>query len=74
MTFQSTPNTIKWKTHFSSPIEKVYEALTTDQGRASFWAEEAKEENGFITFTILNYPKYKSKILDAKPPTLFRLE
>jgi len=74
MGFQETEGQINWKVHFSSHIEKVYEALTTDNGRKTFWAEETKEEEGIIEFTILNYPKYKSKILDKQPPKLFRIE
>ena len=74
MSFQGKENIIEWKVHFVSPIEKVYEFLTTDSGRGKYWAEETKEENGFIDFSILNYPKYKSKIIEKKPQKLFRLE
>lgn len=74
MGFQETDSEINWKVHFSSPVEKVYQALTTDEGRRTFWAEETREVNGHIEFTILNYPKYKSKILKKTPKTLFRLE
>ena len=59
MSFQEKENTIEWKVHFASPIERVYEFLTTDKGRSKFWAEETREENGFIEFTILNYLNYK---------------
>ncbi|MCG8326823.1 MAG: SRPBCC domain-containing protein [Chitinophagales bacterium] len=74
MPFQPKKGIIEWKVHFSSSIESVYNALTTDEGRSRFWAEEAREDNGFIEFTILNYPTYKAKIIEAKPPELFRLE
>ncbi len=74
MSFQEKENTIEWKVHFASSIEKVYEFLTTDVGRSKYWAEETKEENGFIEFTILNYPKYKSKIIEKLSQKLFRLE
>jgi hypothetical protein len=74
MPFHDKENIIKWKVHFASPIEKVYEFLTTDNRRSKYWAEETKEEKGFIEFTILNYPKYKSKIIEKRPQELFRLE
>ena len=74
MSFQQTENTIEWKVHFASRIGKVYEFLTTDIGRSKFWAEETKEENGFVEFKILNYPKYKSRIIEKKPQKLFRIE
>ncbi|MDY7397057.1 hypothetical protein UMM65_17580 [Aureibaculum sp. 2210JD6-5] len=65
---------INWKVHFSTSIDQVYNALTTDEGRSTFWAEEAKEINGIIEFKILNYPVYKSKIIEKKYPNLFQLE
>ena len=74
MVFQEKENTIEWKVHFASPIEKVYEFLTTDNGRSKYWAEETREKNGVIEFTILNYPKYISKIIEKRSPELFRLE
>lgn len=74
MAYQEKKNTIEWKVHFASPIEKVYEYLITDNGRSKYWAEETKEEDGFVEFSILNYPKYKSRIIEKKPPVLFRLE
>jgi uncharacterized protein YndB with AHSA1/START domain len=74
MAFQKTKNQITWKVHFSSSIEKVFFALTTDEGRKNYWAEETLERSGFIEFTILNYPVYKSKILDIVKPELFSIE
>ncbi len=74
MAFQEKENIIEWKVHFASAIEKVYEFLTTDKGRSKFWAEETKEKNGFVEFTILNYPKYKAKVIEKKPDRLFRIE
>lgn len=74
MPFQEKANKIEWEVHFSSSIEKVYEFLTTDHGRSLFWAEETKEEDGVIEFTILNYPKYQARIIEQRPHLLFRLE
>ena len=36
MAFQEEKGTIRWKMHFISPRDKVYEALATDSGRAGF--------------------------------------
>lgn len=74
MAYQEQENEIRWKLHFSSPIDKVFQALTTDQGRSTFWAEETIEKNGSIEFTILNYPKYTSRIIAQNAPDFFRLE
>ena len=74
MSFQSEPGTIRWKMHFTSPINKVFDALTSDAGRASFWAEAAPEHNGRITFHILNYDPFSGAILRCEPPRVFKLE
>ena len=74
MAFQDITGKIKWKVHFRSPIEKVYEALSTDLGRKQFWAEKTEELNGFIIFTFFNYGEIKAKILHKKFPHLFELE
>ena len=74
MGFQDIKDEIRWKMHFKSNINKVYAALTTDQGRASYWAEETVETDDSVEFTILNYPKYRSKVLQKTPPNDFVLE
>jgi len=74
MSFQSEPGVIRWKMHFTSSRESVYDALATDAGRAQFWAESAPEKNNVITFCILGYEPYSSKILKRDSPNLFKLE
>lgn len=74
MPYQEKENIIEWKVHFASSIGKVYDFLTTDNGRSKYWAEETTEANEFVEFRILNYPSYKSKIIEKKPHSLFRLE
>ena len=65
---------IRWKLHLPVPREKVYEALDTAQGRASFWAESAEEENGVISFHFINGITTQSKILAKEPSTLWEIE
>lgn len=74
MAFQSDPGIIRWKVHFRSSPEKVFNALATDSGRASFWAEAAPESNGLVTFHILNYPPFTGRILERRKPAIFRIE
>lgn len=74
MTFQPDPKTIRWKLHFRSPPERVYEALATDAGRARFWAESAPEADGRITFNFLGHPPVTGRILERKPPAIFSVE
>ncbi len=74
MAFQDIEGQIVWKVHFSSAQEKVFQALTTDEGRGKFWAERTTERQGMIEFNILNYPKYNAKIIERKPTELFSIE
>lgn len=74
MSFQSEPGVIRWKLHFASPREIVYDALATDTGRSQYWAESAIERNGVISFQILGYQPYTSKILLQNKPSIFKLE
>ncbi len=74
MAFQSELGVIRWKLHLRAPRDKVFEALATDAGRASFWAESASENNGVITFLFLNYPPIMGRVLEVRPPSLFSLE
>ena len=68
MSFHDDPDTIRWRLHLKSPPERVYQALSTDDGRASFWAESAVERDGIIHFKFSNYLTWNGRVLDATPP------
>jgi uncharacterized protein YndB with AHSA1/START domain len=68
------PATIQWRIHLSSPPEKVFNTLVTDDGRRSFWAVEAPEEKGTIYFRFVNGMVYESRIFEKREPTLFTIE
>jgi len=74
MPFQSEPGTIHWKLHCNSAPQKVFSALATDEGRASFWAESAVEKDDLITFSILGYEPYRSRLLKQVPPLQYCIE
>ena len=74
MTFQSDPDLIRWKLHLKSSPETVYQALSTDTGRVSFWAESAIERDGTIHFIFPNQAEWKGKILEAVPSRKFKVE
>ncbi len=74
MTFQPDPQAITWKMHFASPRERVFEALATDAGRASFWAESAREADGGITFQFLGHETVSGRVLRSTPPSVFAVE
>ncbi len=74
MSFQSEPGTIQWKMPFASSSTRVFDALATDAGRATFWAEDAPETDGTITFHILNYEPFSGRVLAKKSPSIFKVE
>ena len=74
MTFQSESDIIRWKLHLKSSPEAIYQKLSTDEGRASFWAESAAEEHNVIHFIFPNQAEWKGKILEKKPPHQFKVE
>lgn len=74
MSFQTETGIIRWKMHFVSPRERVFAALATDEGRASYWAESAPEVGGRVTFSILGYETFSGCILKKNAPSLFTLE
>jgi uncharacterized protein YndB with AHSA1/START domain len=65
---------IEWRLHLSSPAERVYELLSSADGRASFWAESAPERDGYIEFTFPGGLEWRGRILAAQPPRVFALE
>lgn len=74
MTFQSEPGVIRWKLHFEASRDKVFEALATDAGRASFWAESAAENDGIVTFDFLNHPPVTGRVLRFEAGSSFAVE
>lgn len=68
MSFQDNPKAILWRLHLNSPPDRVYQALSTDGGRAKFWAESAIERDGVIEFVFPNGITWEGKILRADPP------
>lgn len=68
MLFQNDPDLIQWRLHLRSPVEKVYQALSTDAGRTSFWTESAVERDRVIHFMFPNGQTWQAPILEAHPP------
>jgi len=74
MTFQPDPEQILWRLHLASSIERVFQALSTDRGRASFWAESAVERDGVIHFVFPNGVAWRARILESNPPYRYTVE
>ena len=65
---------IRWKIHVPAPPAAVYQALASDEGRASFWAERAVEKEGAIHFEFSNGATHRSRILAREPARFFSIE
>jgi hypothetical protein len=65
---------IRWKLHLTSSPEVVYEKLSTNEGRASFWAESAVEQDKVIHFVFPNQAEWKGRILEINLPYRFKVE
>lgn len=74
MGFQDDLNTIRWRLHLKSPIEKVYRYISTDAGRASFWAESAVERDKVIYFKFPNKTTWDAQILEAIPNQRYTIQ
>lgn len=66
--------TITWKIHLSSPRENVFWFLSTDEGRAKFWAESAELNDGYIHWIFPNGLKFRFKFIEAQNPSLYSVE
>jgi hypothetical protein len=60
--------------HFPVAPARVFAALDSDQGRASFWAESAVERNGVIEFRFVSGYVHAGRILQRRPPYVWAIE
>ena len=65
---------IRWRMHLPVSPERVYEALNSDAGRASFWAESAVERDGHIEFQFSGGYTTRAKILERVPAKRFTID
>lgn len=65
---------IRWRMHVPVPPDKVFAALDSDHGRASFWAESAIEVDGHIEFRFINGYACSSRVLERRPPEVFSID
>jgi hypothetical protein len=64
---------IRWKVAFRSPSSRVYDALSSNEGRRAFWALEAEERQGAIHFRFPNGWTEASPIVEAAPAQSFAI-
>lgn len=65
---------IHWRIHVSVSPDRVFGALDSDDGRASFWAESAVEADGYIHFRFINGVELRSRLLERRAGSVFELE
>lgn len=65
---------VRWRMHIPAPPERVFSALNSDEGRASFWAESAVEVSGHIEFRFIDGSAYSSRVLERQAPHRLVLE
>lgn len=65
---------IVWRVHLASSPEAIYELLSTDEGRAQFWAESAVERDGAIEFEFPNGLRSRGSVLAAEEPRRFAVD
>lgn len=74
MSLRDDPGIIRWCIHLNTPPYHVYALLSTNEGRARFWAESAVEKDGSIDFVFPGGQTWRGKILKNNPPHRFRVE
>ncbi len=65
---------IVWRVHLRSTPDIVYKMLSTDEGRAKFWASKSAEKNEIVEFTFPDGLKLSSRIIDNRPSSRFAVE
>lgn len=65
---------IRWRMHLPVSPQQVFDAIASDEGRASFWAESAVERDAAIEFVFINGDRCTSRILERRPPGLFVID
>jgi uncharacterized protein YndB with AHSA1/START domain len=65
---------IRWKLHVPAPPGTVFAALNSDEGRAAFWAESAREIDGVVHFEFVNGMSTRSRILERREGSIFAID
>lgn len=65
---------IRWRMHIPLAPERVFEALDSDQGRASFWAESAVEIDAHVEFRFVTGEICRSRVLERRRPELYAID
>lgn len=64
---------VRWRLHLASAPSDVFRMLSTDDGRARFWAVSAVRRGETIDFVFRNGVRWSGRILEERPPRRFRV-
>lgn len=65
---------IRWRMHIAASPERVFTAINSGEGRASFWAESAVEHSGHIDFRFIDGHVFRGRVLERESPCLLVIE
>lgn len=71
--FHQVGETIVWRMHFVSAPERVFAALSTDEGRERFWVESSRQSGSEIAMRFVNGYECVTRVLESTSPSLLRL-
>jgi uncharacterized protein YndB with AHSA1/START domain len=63
--------TIIWRLHTAAPPERIWELLTTDRGRESFWAETSRSEGDRFILGFQMGVEGECRIVETVPASRF---
>ncbi len=65
---------VVWRLHLRSSPQIVHKMLSTDEGRAKFWASASTEKNGTVELVFPDGSKLSSRIIENRSPSSFAIE
>ena len=74
MNFLQNSTDITWRLRLRSSLNEVYQMLSTNEGRARFWAESAIETDRAIDFVFPNGLRWRGRIVEQIPPKRYVVE
>lgn len=64
---------VVWRLRLSASPGRVFELLSTDEGRASFWVESSEQRGEEITMRFPDGSALDCRVIDCVPPNIFAL-
>jgi hypothetical protein len=67
-------HSLRWKVHLDASPESVYERLSSDSGRESFWVESSQDADGQVTLVFPDRSTTILGILSERPPHVLEVD